>query len=119
MKSLRVNLLITSLFVGMGLVSTMTGVWAIECPTLQPLGGEEAGAPADMTRQLAANDVLTQIPGIMGHLRQKFPDAGKPALVNYLIAAYCPVVAGQADLNEQEKVAKVREFANAVIANEY
>jgi hypothetical protein len=118
MKSLRDNLLITWLFVSIGLGSTITGVRAIECPTLQALGGE-AGAPADLTRQLAANDVLTQIPGILGHLRQQFPDAGKPAFINYLIAAYCPVIAGRADLNEQEKAAKVREFANAVIATEY
>jgi hypothetical protein len=118
MKSLRDKLLATWLFVSLGLGSTMTSVWAIECPTLQPLGGE-AGAPADLTRQLAANDVLTQIPGILGHLRQQFPDAGKRAFVDYLVAAYCPVIAGRADLNEQEKVAKLREFANAVIATEY
>ncbi|WP_294536335.1 hypothetical protein [uncultured Rhodoblastus sp.] len=118
MKSLRDKLLMTSLFVGMGLGLTVTSVRAIECPILKPFGGE-AGVPADLTRQLATSDVLTQIPGILGHFREQYPDAGKPALVDYLIAAYCPVIAGRADLSEQEKVGKVREFADAVIAIEY
>jgi hypothetical protein len=72
-----------------------------------------------LAKQLAANDVLTQVPGILGHLNQQFPDAGKQALADYLIAAYCPVIGGRADLNEQEKLAKVKEFADRVIATEY
>ena len=40
-------------------------------------------------------------------------------LVNYLIAAYCPVVKAEAGLSDEEKMARVREFADKAISSAY
>ena len=117
MNLLRNTLLIASLFVSTGFGS-MPNAWAMECPKPEPLGGK-AGPPAELVKQLASNDVLTEVPGILGHLNQQFPGAGRQALADYLIAAYCPVIGGRTDLNEQEKLVKVKEFGDKVIATEY
>ena len=118
MTSLHHNTLYKMLAVALALGATHAGAWALECPRLQPLGGA-AGAPAGLEQQLASKDVLVQIPGILGSLHQQFPKADKQQLTDYLISAYCPVINGAANLNEQEKQAHVREFANSVIAAEY
>jgi hypothetical protein len=118
MKSLYHNTLFKTLAVGLALGSPLAGARALECPKPQPLGGA-AGAAASLEQQLASKDVLAQIPGILGSLHQQFPKADKQQLTDYLISAYCPVINGAANLNEQEKQAHVREFANSVIAAEY
>ena len=118
MKSLHRTTLFKTLAVGLALGSTLACAQALECPKLPPLGGT-AGATASLERQLASKDVMAQIPGILGGLHQQFPKADKQQLTDYLISAYCPVINGATNLNEQEKQARVREFANSVIAVEY
>ena len=90
---------------------------ALECPALQSLDGSSA-AP-DLKGQLASKDVIAQVPGILGALHQQFPSVSKALLVNYLIAAYCPVVKADAALSDEEKMAKVREFADKVVSSAY
>jgi hypothetical protein len=117
MKSLHRNLL-KILSVGWVLGSALTVAQALECPVLKPFGGA-AGVPASLEQQLASKDVLAQIPGILASLHQQYPQAEKSLLTDYLIAAYCPIVKGAANLSEQEKQARVIEFANSVIAVQY
>lgn len=90
---------------------------ALECPALQSLDG--SGATPDLKEQLASKDVLNQIPGIIGALHDQFPKASKAQLVNYLIAAYCPVAKADASLSNEEKMAKVKEFADKAISYAY
>lgn len=97
---------------------TLSSVCAMECPSLKPFGGS-AGVPTDLEKQLASTDVLAQIPGIVSQLHQQTPAAPKGEIVDYLVAAYCPVVKADSRLSEQERQAKVREFTNAVVATEY
>jgi len=111
-----------SLFVvlvaGLALGSGLTGASALECPKLQALSGSDATLP-DLTQQLSSKDVLSQVPGILGSLKEKYPGVSKPMLVNYLIAAYCPVVNAETGLSDEEKMARVREFADKAISLAY
>jgi hypothetical protein len=90
---------------------------ALECPALQSLDG--SGATPDLKEQLASKDVLKQLPGVIGALHDQFPKASKAQLVNYVIAAYCPVVKADAALSGEEQMAKVKEFADKAIAYAY
>ncbi len=118
MKSLHQFGLRSMLVLGVSLGLAPTGAWALECPAPQQLG-DSATVPPDLTRQLASDDVLEQAPGILGALHQQFPGASKQQLIDFLAAAYCPVVKGDADLDEDEKQATVKEFADSLISDEY
>jgi hypothetical protein len=117
-KSLRHIGLRSMLIAGVSLGFAPAGAWALECPAPQQLG-DSATVPPDLTRQLSSDDVLEQVPGILGALHQQFPNATKQQLVDYLIAAYCPVVKGDAEADEDEKKAELKEFADSLIAVEY
>ena len=109
---------LTKIFIA-GLVTGLScgAALALECPKLQPLDAK--GTTPDLTKQLATKDVLSQVPGVLGALKEQFPAVGKPMLVNYVIAAYCPVVKADAGLSEQEKDAKLREFADKVVSSAF
>lgn len=104
--------------VSLTLGSGLSGAWALECPAPQALGDGSA-AQADLTGQLSSKDVLDQVPGMLGALRQQYPGANVGQFVNYLIAAYCPVVKADASLSEQEKQARIRDFADRVVSSAY
>lgn len=118
MKSLRQSGLGPILVLGASLGFAPAGAWALECSAPQQLG-DSATVPPDLTRQLGSDDVLDQIPGILGALHQQYPSASKQQLVDYLVAAYCPVVKGDAEADEDEKRAELKEFADSLIATEY
>jgi hypothetical protein len=103
---------------GVMICVSLSSASALECPTLEPYGGA-AGVPATLTQQLASANVLVQIPGILGQLHQQTPRAPNAEIVNYLISAYCPVVKADSRLSEQEKEAKLKGFADAVVAAQY
>lgn len=106
------RLLAVGLTLGLGLSAAR----ALECPAPPKLA--DAAQP-DLTGQLSSKDVLAQVPGIIGSLHQQFPRVGAPQLVNFLIATYCPIVKDDASLSEDEKQARIREFADRVVANAY
>ena len=56
---------------------------------------------------------------MVAELRKRHPDAQSGALVNYLITAYCPSVHDNANLNEAEKTAKLKAFADQVLGYLY
>lgn len=111
-----------SLFVilvaGLALGAGLTGASALECPKLQSPGGAGAASP-DLTAQLSAKDPLAQIPGILGSLKEQFPGVSKPILVDFLIASYCPVVKANTSLSDEEKMARVKEFADRVVSKAF
>ncbi|WP_296708024.1 hypothetical protein [Rhodoblastus sp.] len=111
-----------SLFVilvaGFALGAGLTGASALECPKLQSPGGAGAASP-DLTAQLSSKDALAQIPGIFASLQQQFPGVSKPILVDYLIASYCPVVKANTSLSDEEKMARVKEFADRVVSKAF
>ncbi len=110
------RLLFALLVAGLAFGAVAPAAHALECPTLQSLDG--SGKTPDLTAQLS-KDPLRQVPGVLGALREQFPNASKPQLVNYLIAAYCPVVKADTALSEEEKQARVREFADKVVSSAF
>jgi hypothetical protein len=102
---------------GLALGAGVSAAAALECPVLQSLDG--AKDQPDLSGPLSSKDILSQIPGMFAILQQKYPGVSKPQLVNYLIAAYCPVVKGDASLSEQEKQARIREFADRAVSKAY
>lgn len=109
---------IRAFLAGAAICVALSGARALECPTPQPLGGT-AGVPDSLKKQLASNHLLAQIPGMLGHLHQVAPAASKQELVDYLVAAYCPIIKSQPNMSDDLKKAKLKEFANAAIAAEY
>jgi hypothetical protein len=93
---------------------------AVECPTPQSLDGS-APTPvsAELKQKLSAPDVYGNARELFAALQALYPKASKPAITNYLIAAFCPVVNATPDIGEDLKKARVTSFANAVIAAAY
>jgi len=76
---------------------------AFVCP-VQSAGADAAAVPAGQ----ALGDANT-LNGAIAALREK--GLGNAMIVDRLIASYCPVVAGNAALNDDQKRAQVRHFA--------
>jgi hypothetical protein len=109
---------IRAVLAGAAICVALSGARALECPTPQPLGGT-AGVPDGLKKQLASSHVLAQIPGILRNLHQAAPAASKQDLVDYLVAAYCPIIKSRPNMSDDLKKGKLKEFANAAIAAEY
>jgi len=97
---------------------------AIECPTPQPLArpGVLRETPAQIAtvgKQLASGDTYNRIAAITADLRTRYPNVERAELVNYLVTAYCPVVAARANLNDSQKRATVETFASEVMQQVY
>jgi len=54
------------------------------------------------------------VPELVAELRRRHPGAGDAELVNYLVTAYCPVVARLSGLGDAERTARVDRFAGQV-----
>ena len=97
---------------------------AIECPTPQPLArpGVLRETPAQIAtvgKQLASGDTYNRIAAITADLRARYPNVERGELVNYLVTAYCPVVAALPNLNDSQKRATVETFASEVMQQVY
>jgi len=60
---------------------------------------------------------LTQ--AVIADLRKRYPQAENAELANYLITAYCPVVAGQPQLSEAERKARLDQFVSQLMRRLY
>ncbi|NVP58105.1 hypothetical protein [Mycoplana rhizolycopersici] len=82
----------------------------LECPRLADL--DTPAAPVEVER-LRAKGILLEQPAELqaaaGFLREQGLSADDS--INHLIAFYCPAVAAEASLSDEEKAARVREFA--------
>jgi len=97
---------------------------AIECPTPQPLARpgvlrETPTQIATVGKQLASGDTYNRIAAITADLRARYPNVERAELVNYLVTAYCPVVAALPNLNDSQKRATVETFASEVMQQVY
>lgn len=88
---------------------------AFECPTPQRLShpGVLRETPAQ-TRQLEAvlgdGDTGNHVPVIVDDLRRRYPGVANAEIRNYLITAYCPVVAQLSGLDDAGKRARMTRF---------
>ena len=88
---------------------------ALECPTLQTSTGpgvlKETPAQAQQIASLlATGDDDNRIRVIVDDLRARYPGVQNAEMIDYLMAAYCPVVAQLSGLGEQEKQARMDRF---------
>jgi hypothetical protein len=99
------------------IVTSATPANALDCPAPQALTHpgvlkETPTQIADISKRLATGDLNSQLSQIVAELRARHPGVENAELVNYLVTAYCPVVAGLPGLSDAEKQARVRAFAN-------
>jgi hypothetical protein len=59
-------------------------------------------------------DVEDEIGVAVANLQKKYPKASDTEVVNYLIGAYCPVVASMSELSDAQKTSRVEHFAATV-----
>jgi hypothetical protein len=88
---------------------------ALECPAPQPLNHagvlqETAAQTAQVANLLATGDDDNRIRVIVDDLRARYPGIQNAEIVNYLMAAYCPVVAQLSGLGQLEKQARMDRF---------
>ena len=111
--------------VGAGLVALslcsapLAPAGAFECPEpqdLQSLGVlKETSAQTRRTANLLdSGDAGNRVPEIIAELRERHPGVRNAEIVNYLVTAYCPVVARLSGLSDAEKTARVDRFASQV-----
>ena len=90
---------------------------AFECPRTEKTGpgvlqetkrDEQAQA---LSQMLASGNVEDAIGVYVNDLQKRYPQASDTELVNYLVGAYCPVVASMSDLSDAQKTGCVEHFA--------
>ena len=108
--------LIICLALGAGLGNAL----AIECPLPQPIEGPTTRpVNAELERQQSAPDVYGNAPQLFAAMRALYPKAPSAAIVNYLIASFCPIVNATPGIGEDLKAARLKSFADAVAAAAY
>jgi hypothetical protein len=121
---LRLHAAGTALLVLVACLAPAVPAQALDCPVAQPLKrpGVLQETPAQIAavgKQLAAGDASDRVPAIVADLRARYPTAENAELVNYILTAYCPVVAALPGLNESQKRAQVESFAAQLMQQIY
>ena len=109
--------LLTSVLTGasvahIALVSTSL---AFECPEPQARTGggviQEPQQEIDrLSGMLRGGDLDNRLEVITRDLKERYAAADNTELANFMVAAYCPVIAADASLSESEKDARLTEF---------
>lgn len=117
---LRLATLAATLFVAASAVPAQ----ALDCPKPQPMAkpGILKETPAQMAavgKLLAGADKFNAIASATADLRIRYPGVENAEVVNYLVTAYCPVVAADSKLSEAQKKATVEGFVAQVMRQVY
>jgi hypothetical protein len=103
-------------FLGLSAAMMLAGsASALGCPKPQPLAKpgvlkETPGDIAVLSTALAAGHEKEKIREIADGLRQEHPGVEPAEILNYLIAAYCPVAAKASGLTEAQRQTLVDQF---------
>jgi hypothetical protein len=88
---------------------------AFECPrpekTSPDVLQETKQDEQALAQMFAGGDIDNKIGIAVADLQRRYPQASDTELVNYLVGAYCPVVAQMPGLSDAQKTAKVEHFA--------
>src|SRR5208337_4260686 len=88
---------------------------AIECPKV----GKDAYVLSSSQKRLLTKgtyiDLVNEIDEMSASLRTQRPDMSYSSLVDAIVTAYCPVVASQPSLSEQEMRDDVQKFSDIVM----
>ncbi len=108
------------------LVAVVATVWlvpqrgfALTCP--EPQENASAGVLKETSEDIEKLSMLLQggaagneVNEIVFNLKKKYPAATSAEVVNYMITAYCPVLAQNKDFTEQQARERLDEFAEEV-----
>ncbi len=97
------------------LVLTGPAMAAFECPRPE-IGGPGVISQTPQEQQalgkvLAGSDVENHIGVGVADPRKRYPGVSDSEIVNYLLGAYCPVVAAMPELSDTQRTGKVEQFA--------
>jgi hypothetical protein len=101
-----------------GLVSANTpSAVALECPAAQPLSHpgilkETPAQVAAVENLLSSGDDENRIQLVVSDLRVRYPGVENAEIMNYLMTAYCRVVAKLSGLDTQGQQARMDSFAS-------
>jgi hypothetical protein len=100
------------------LIALMPPAAAFECP--EPQAGTDAGDIQEsqdeidrLSELLRSGDLDNRLEVLARDLKKKHADADTTALTNFMVSAYCPVVA-EDDSSDSEKDARLAEFEQQV-----
>ncbi len=93
--------------------------FALDCPT--PQTGAEAGTLpqsakdiSETSTRLAFGTTGNAVNEVIFDLRKKYPKANEEEIINYLITAYCPVVARKTGLSADQATDELKQFSAQV-----
>ncbi|GHE60674.1 hypothetical protein GCM10019059_20260 [Camelimonas fluminis] len=87
---------------------------AFECPAIK--AGEEPAAVKDLRLNFGKQDPLNDPDALNAAVDKLRKDgANRTLVIDNLISAYCPVVAANTMLNNQQKASRVQRFASVVV----
>ncbi len=94
-----------------------SGAQTLDCPMPQPVNGpgilKESRVQISETGSfLASGDSVNRAPEVVADLRKRYPGVSDAEIENYLVAAYCPVVAKLNGLSVAERKARIDRFAH-------
>jgi len=89
---------------------------SLKCPMRHALGspGVLKESPAQIAKTggfLASGDSVNYLPEVVADLRKRYPGVADAEIENYLVTAYCPIVAKLDGLGAAEQQARVDRFA--------
>ena len=98
---------------------SMSPALAFECPKPQAKSGagvvpESQDEINRLSGMLSAGDLDNRLEVIVRDLKEKYPNADKTELTNFMVSAYCPVIAEDAGLSDSEKDARLAGFSQQV-----
>lgn len=90
---------------------------SLGCPAPQAVHGpgvlkETPVQIAELGSLLASGDRVNRAPVVVADLRKRYPGVSNAEIANYLITAYCPVVAKLDGLSMAEQRARMEQFAH-------
>ena len=105
-------------------LAVSTPALALECPAANPLSrpGVIKETPAQihaLSSLLASGDAENRVGVTVADLRSRYPGVENAEIVNYLVTAYCRVVARMTGLGDGEKQARVDRFVSEVARDVY
>jgi hypothetical protein len=97
---------------------------AVECPKPQLTSRpgvipESAVKIDDLSALLESGDDANRIRVLVQNLRQNYPAAENGEIVNYLVAAFCPMVNQLNGLGDAEKQGRIDAFTRQVVSLVY
>jgi hypothetical protein len=113
---LLTSVLASTIVAHLALVSTSL---AFECPEPQARTGggviQESQQEIDqLGEMLRGGDLDNRLEVITRDLKDRYATADNTELTNFMVAAYCPVIAKETSLSESEKESKLADFSQQV-----